>query len=238
LKRLRFPPYWLLEANSFAFPPAELAAPDGVLAVGGDLHPQRLLLAYGQGIFPWYTEGSPILWHCPNPRFVLEPHNLHIPRSLKKCLRRPPFHFQVDSCFEDVIHACATVPRAGPYGTWLTREMQQAYIRLHHLGFAHSVEAFHEGKLAGGLYGLCLGRVFFGESMFAVHANASKLAFVLFVQALQGLGIALVDCQQQTPHLQRFGASCWPRQRFLSHLKTLLNAPTLQGSWEGLLKPA
>jgi len=242
LSLLRFPPYWLLDAASFEFPPARLAAPDGILAVGGDLHPKRLLAAYAQGIFPWYAEGSPILWHCPHPRFVLEPPLLHVPKSLKKHLARPPFQFRVDTCFEDVIRACAQVPRAGQDGTWLTQEMQEAYIRLHHLGVAHSVEAFWGEALVGGLYGVCLGRVFFGESMFATLPNASKLAFVFFVQALERLGIALIDCQQKTPHLERFGASFWPRERFLSRLRELLQAPTLQGCWtrlpECLLFPA
>ncbi|MCL2013220.1 MAG: leucyl/phenylalanyl-tRNA--protein transferase [Cystobacterineae bacterium] len=224
-----------MSADSFEFPPAEWAAPDGILAVGGDLRPGRLLAAYSQGIFPWYNQGSPILWHCPHPRFVLEPHALHIPKSLQKQLHRHPFHFRVDSCFEQVIYACATTPRAGQKGTWLTREMQNAYIQLHHLGFAHSMEAFLEEKLVGGLYGLSLGNVFFGESMFSQHPNASKLAFVLFVQALHSLGFALIDCQQKTPHLQRFGATCWPRPYFLSRLKALLKTPTRQGNWARLL---
>jgi len=234
LSLLHLPPYWYLDADSFEFPPAQLAAPDGILAIGGDLHPQRLLLAYRQGIFPWYAE-APILWHCPHPRFVLEPPSLHIPKSLKKYLLHPPFQFRVDTCFEDVIRACATVPRPGQNGSWLTLEMQEAYIHLHHLGFAHSAEAFFEGKLVGGLYGLSLGNVFFGESMFATRENASKLAFVFFVQALQKLGIALIDCQQKTQHLERFGAKSWSRNRFLSRLQTLLEAPTRQGSWAGLL---
>jgi len=235
LSLLYLQPYWLLDSSSFEFPPAQLAAPDGVLAIGGDLHPKRLLLAYSQGIFPWYAEGSPILWHCPHPRFVLEPHQLHVPRSLKKCLARHPFHFRVDTCFEDVIRACAQTPRAGQDGTWLTQEMQEAYVRLHHLGFAHSMETFLGNTLVGGLYGVCLGKVFFGESMFATQANASKLAFVLFVQALQNLGIALIDCQQKTSHLERFGASHWPRKRFLRRLGELLQAPTCQGSWTNLM---
>ena len=234
MSRLRLPPFWVLDADSLEFPPAELAAPDGLLAVGGDLRPQRLLAAYRQGIFPWYAEGSPILWHCPHLRCVLEPHQLHVPRSLKKGLLRPPFLFRVDTRFEDVIRACARVPRAGQNGTWLTLEMQEAYLLLHRLGFAHSVEAFLGEELVGGLYGLCLGKVFFGESMFATRPDASKLAFVFFVRALEKLGISLIDCQQKTPHLERFGASCWPRRRFLSRLQALLQAPTLQGSWQGL----
>jgi leucyl/phenylalanyl-tRNA--protein transferase len=149
---------------------------------------------------------------------------------------RHPFQFRVDTCFEDVIRACAHAPRAGQNGTWLTREMQEAYLRLHHLGFAHSVETFFEGKLVGGLYGVCLGGIFFGESMFATQTNASKLAFVFFVQALQRLGIALIDCQQKTPHLERFGATLWPRKRFLSRLKALLKTPTRQGCWMDLLQ--
>ncbi|MCL2626890.1 MAG: leucyl/phenylalanyl-tRNA--protein transferase [Cystobacterineae bacterium] len=232
---LHLPPYWYLSADSLEFPPPESTAPDGVLAIGGDLSPQRLLAAYQQGIFPWYSEGSPILWHCPNPRFVLEPHALHIPKSLRKYILKPPFLLRVDTCFEDLILACASTPRPGQDGTWLTREMQEAYVALHHLGFAHSVEAFHEGILVGGLYGLCLGGVFFGESMFASRPNASKLAFISLVQALPPLGVSLIDCQQKTPHLQRFGAVSWPRKRFLSRLRELLSAPTRRGRWTGLL---
>ncbi|MCL2178220.1 MAG: leucyl/phenylalanyl-tRNA--protein transferase [Proteobacteria bacterium] len=231
---LRLPPYWCLSAHSLEFPPPELTAPDGVLAIGGDLSTHRLLAAYRLGIFPWYSEGSPILWHCPNPRFVLEPHALHVPKSLKKYLRHPPFSFCMDTCFPQVVHACASTPRPGQNSTWLTQEMQEAYVALHHLGFAHSVETFLEGALVGGLYGVCLGNVFFGESMFATSPNASKLAFVLLVQTLLSLGVSLVDCQQKTPHLQRFGAVSWPRKRFLSRLQELLSAPTRKGSWAGL----
>lgn len=212
------------------FPPPELAE-DGLLAVGGDLSPERLLLAYAEGIFPWYDEGQPILWHSPDPRMALFAADLHVPRSLERTLRRGTFRITFDAAFERVVDACATAARPGQDGTWITGEMRRAYKRLHREGFAHSAEAWVGSRLAGGLYGVSLGGVFFGESMFARAPDASKAAFVALVRQLASWGIALVDCQVATEHLERFGASAWPRQRFLAALDQALELPTRRGNW-------
>lgn len=188
--------------------------PDGLLAVGGDLSPQRLVNAYRQGIFPWYSPGQPILWWSPDPRMVLFPDELHVSRSLRKVLRQGRFEVTFDRAFEAVIQCCAA-PRGPGEGTWLTPEMIRAYIRLHEQGIAHSVESWLEGELVGGLYGIQLGSLFFGESMFSRASNASKVAFVQLVQSLQALGCPLVDCQVHTPHLESLGATMIPRARFL-----------------------
>jgi leucyl/phenylalanyl-tRNA--protein transferase len=214
-----------------AFPPPERAEPGGLLAVGGDLEPRRLLLAYSRGIFPWYEEGLPILWHCPDPRTVLLPSALRVSRSLRRTLRRAPFSLRLDSDFEGVIRACASIERPGQRGTWITPEMIEAYLRLHALGFAHSAEAWDGGELAGGLYGVSLGACFFGESMFAARPDASKVAFVVLVRQLARWGFELVDCQVQTQHLARFGAVAWPRRRFLARLAHALETPTRRGPW-------
>ncbi|MBF0309276.1 MAG: leucyl/phenylalanyl-tRNA--protein transferase [Magnetococcales bacterium] len=209
------------------FPPVELAEENGLLAVGGDLSVKRLLSAYSQGIFPWYSEGQPILWWSPDPRMVLVPAALHRPRSLEKFLRRSPFRITFDQAFDEVIHACATVRQQGE-GTWITAEMAQAYIRLHRQGFAHSVEAWLPGdppQLAGGLYGVALGGVFFGESMFHRVSEASKAAFVTLADHLQTLGYRLIDCQMNTDHLARFGAREIPRPDFLRQLREALALP-------------
>ena len=213
------------------FPPPELAEPDGLLAVGGDLRPRRLLTAYAMGIFPWYSEGQPILWHSPDPRFVLEASHAHVPRSLEKRIRRGEYEIRYDSAFIDVVQACARMPRPGQRGTWITREMLAAYEELFELGFAHSIEAWQGGALVGGLYGVSLGAAFFGESMFADAPDASKVAFVTLLRRLVGWGIELVDCQVRTDHLARFGAEDWPRTRFLEALAGALAAPTRRGSW-------
>ena len=213
-----------------AFPPPERAE-GSLLAVGGDLRPERLLLAYSQGIFPWYEEGLPILWHSPDPRMVLEAENLHVPRSLRKTMRRRPYHITLDRAFREVIEACAKAPREGQDGTWITEEMKDAYDELHRLGYAHSVEAWAGARLVGGLYGVSLGAVFFGESMFARAPDASKIAFVTLVEHLRSRGITLVDCQVHTEHLERFGAVEWPRKRFLAALSDALRHPTLRGTW-------
>jgi len=213
------------------FPPPELAE-DGLLAVGGDLSPDRLLLAYAMGIFPWYEEGQPILWHSPDPRLVLAAHDLHVPRSLGRTLRRGTFRVTFDTAFGQVIDACAHTPRPGQRGTWITSEMRRAYQRLHRAGYAHSAEGWHGDRLAGGLYGVSLGGAFFGESMFAREADASKAAFVTLVRHLQSWGIALIDCQVATAHLERFGAREWPRDRFLAALGAALEQPTRRGRWE------
>ncbi len=212
------------------FPPPELAE-DGLLAVGGDLSPDRLLLAYAMGIFPWYDEGEPILWHSPDPRMVLTAAELHVPRSLERTLRRGTFGITFDAAFGRVVDACAAAARPGQRGTWITGEMQRAYKRLHRLGYAHSAEAWIGSRLAGGLYGVSLGGAFFGESMFALEADASKAAFVTLVRQMEGWGIALVDCQVSTEHLERFGAREWPRERFLTALEEALVRPTRRGRW-------
>ncbi|MBI4953643.1 MAG: leucyl/phenylalanyl-tRNA--protein transferase [Myxococcales bacterium] len=213
------------------FPPPHLADPSGVLAVGGDLEPRRVLLAYASGIFPWPAEGMPLLWHSPDPRFVLEAHALHVPRSLHKTLRRRSFDLSLDTAFRAVIEACAGEPRPGQRGTWITDEMVEAYVKLHELGFAHSAEAWHEGRLVGGLYGVSLGGAFFGESMFAAVPDASKAAFVVLVAQLARWGLELVDCQVHTEHLARFGARHWPRERYLAALRHALERPTRRGPW-------
>lgn len=208
-----------LDPERFNFPPVEQALnePCGLLAAGGDLSLQRLIHAYKRGIFPWYEEDQPILWWCPNPRSVIFPEQLLISRSLRKVLRKKHFNVTFDRDFEGVIRACAA-PRQGSDGTWITEEMIQAYCQLHEAGFAHSVEAWHEGKLAGGLYGLALGKVFFGESMFCHQSNASKVAFVHLINQLKEQNFTLIDCQVSNPHLESLGAVEIP----LSEFKTLL----------------
>ena len=213
------------------FPPPEAAEPGGLLAVGGDLTPERLLLAYTQGIFPWYEEGLPILWHSPDPRMVLVPSELRVSRSLRKVVARAPFGLSLDRAFAEVIQACAERQRPGQSGTWITADIITAYTRLHELGYAHSVEAWQDGELAGGLYGVALGRSFFGESMFTWRSDASKVAFVHLVQQLMRWEFDLVDCQIHTEHLERFGACEWPRERFLEKLAVSLEAATRRGAW-------
>jgi len=209
----------------------EDVSPLGIVAVHGNLSPGILLSAYRQGIFPWYDDESPILWWSPDPRFILIPKDLHIPKSLRKELRKNSFTTTVDQSFSDVIHACAQVPRKEQDGTWIVSEMQQAYIHLHNLGYAHSVEVWKEGKLVGGLYGVSLGRAFFGESMFSHTSNASKTAFVLLTQALEEKGFGLIDCQVYTEHLTQFAAYEIARSDFLEMLPEILSAPTKRGSW-------
>jgi leucyl/phenylalanyl-tRNA--protein transferase len=222
---------YLLGKDPEAFPPAKLTDPSGVLAVGGDLSPKRLLAAYRRGIFPWYNDGLPILWHCPDPRFVLEPSKAHVPRSLRKELRRATYEVRYDTAFRDVIQQCAKAKRPGQRGTWITDEMLDAYCELHRLGYAHSIESWADGKLQGGLYGVSLGAAFFGESMFAKAPDASKVAFAHALQRFVSWGFLLVDCQVETEHLARFGAEDWPRETFLAALAEALKAPTRQGRW-------
>jgi leucyl/phenylalanyl-tRNA--protein transferase len=212
------------------FPPVECAE-DGLLAVGGDLRPERLLLAYSRGIFPWYSRGQPILWHSPDPRMVLLTGNLAVPRSLRKTLRKSPYRVTLDAAFPEVIDACASVSRRGQRGTWITPAMKRAYVELHALGVAHSAEAWREETLVGGLYGVSLGGAFFGESMFAKASDASKVAFVTLVRQLERWGITLLDCQVYTEHLARFGATEWPRPRYLDALGRALRRATRQGQW-------
>lgn len=221
--------YALTEELSFPHP--SLADPEGLLAVGGDLSVERLVLAYANGIFPWYGEGRPILWWSPSPRLVLLPEELHVGRSLRKAQRRRPYRLSLDEDFAAVIRACATAPRPGQHGTWITQDMQDAYIELHRRGIAHSVEAWEEDELVGGLYGVALGGVFFGESMFAKRPNASKLAFVTLVEQLRAWGFSLVDCQVVTEHLLRFGAREIELSEFLERLERGLDHPHRRGPW-------
>jgi leucyl/phenylalanyl-tRNA--protein transferase len=213
------------------FPPPELADESGLLAVGGDLRPERLLLAYSLGIFPWYGEDLPILWHSPDPRMVLQPENAQISRSLRKEIRRGRFRVELDTAFADVVRACAETPRPDQDGTWITDEMVEAYVQLHRLGFAHSAEAWLDDELVGGLYGVSLGGAFFGESMFARASDASKVAFAVLLDQLARWDIRLVDCQVHTEHLARFGAEEWPRERFLTALGAAVQKPTRRGRW-------
>jgi leucyl/phenylalanyl-tRNA---protein transferase len=221
----------VLGSDPTTFPNVETADEDGIVAVGGDLSVERLVHAYQRGIFPWYSEGLPILWHCPDPRFVLETKNLHVPRSLKKTLARKTFEIRLDTVFERVIDACAKTKRAGQRGTWITRDMRAAYIELHRVGLAHSAEAWHDNVLVGGLYGVSLGQVFFGESMFAHADDASKAAFVTLTEWLTTQGVKLIDCQQETAHLARFGAERWPRARFVERVSHLSKAPGPHRRW-------
>jgi leucyl/phenylalanyl-tRNA--protein transferase len=214
------------------FPSPQEAEPDGLLAVGGDLSPQRLLNAYSCGIFPWYAPRSPILWWSTDPRLVLFPSELHVSRSLRRVLNRGRFQVTFDQAFEEVIRACACAPRPGQEGTWIVPEMVEAYSRLHHLGFVHSVEAWRDDRLVGGLYGVALGRAFFGESMFFSEPDASKVAFVHLVHRLERRQYDLVDCQQTTAHLLRFGAREVRRTEFLQRLALALDHPTERGPWE------
>jgi leucyl/phenylalanyl-tRNA--protein transferase len=205
------------------FPPLDtaLAEPNGLLAAGGSLDPQRLLAAYRRGIFPWYSAGEPILWWSPDPRMVLVPGELKISRSLAKTLRNADYEVRLDTAFDEVIHACAVKPRDGQPGTWITAEMQQAYRTLHRLGYAHSVETWIGGKLAGGLYGIALGQAFYGESMFSHARDASKIALAHLCAHLKRRGFGIIDCQMETAHLASLGARPIPRRDFAARLDRL-----------------
>jgi leucyl/phenylalanyl-tRNA--protein transferase len=218
-------------SDELLFPPPDHAEPSGLLAVGGDLTPRRLLLAYSMGIFPWFSEELPILWHSPDPRMVLLPGEMRVSRSLRRMLRSPPYDVRLDTDFDAVIRGCANTPRPDEDGTWITGDMADAYLRLFDEGYAHSAEAWCEGELVGGLYGVALGGCFFGESMFALRPDASKVAFVALVRQLERWGFDLIDCQVHTDHLARFGATEWPRSRFLDTLAESLGAPTRRGPW-------
>jgi len=204
------------------FPPPALAEEDGLLAVGGDLSKDRILLAYSRGIFPWYSDGSPILWWSPDPRLVLIPGELKVSRSLSQVIKKGVFNVTMDTAFERVIRNCAEINRKGQQGTWITEEMIKAYISLHSAGYAHSIETWDSGELVGGLYGIALGKAFFGESMFAIKSNASKVAFVTLVEYLKKLDFSFVDCQVATEHLKSLGAKEVDRKKFLQMLKQAL----------------
>ncbi len=221
---------WL--GREIAFPPLEsaLREPNGLLAAGGDLSPRRLIAAYRRGIFPWFSEGDPILWWSPDPRMVLVPAELKVSRSLAKTLRNKPYEVRFDSAFDDVIRACAA-PREGEPGTWITAEMRAAYNRLHRLGYAHSVETWIEGRLAGGLYGVAIGGMFFGESMFSHARDASKIALAHLARHLQAAGFGLIDCQMHTDHLASLGARQVPRERFQRLVGELVDYAGRLGPW-------
>lgn len=227
---------WLEPADPF--PPLEsaLREPDGLLAAGADLSPERLLAAYRRGIFPWYSEGQPILWWSPNPRMVLRLADFRVNRSLAKVVRSGRFEVRADTAFRQVMLGCAA-PRNGQAGTWIVPEMVDAYCRMHALGIAHSVEAWREGRLVGGLYGLALGRMFFGESMFARESEASKVALVRLVEELRRRGFSIIDCQQETAHLARFGARPIPRAEFAREIAALVNCPEPTHSWTEAFRP-
>lgn len=214
------------------FPPPHLADEEGLLAVGGDLSPERLLAAYQMGIFPWYGEEDPILWWSPDPRLVLYPERLKVSKSMRQVLRKKEFSITFDQAFRQVVAACQQQPRPGQPDTWITPEMLDAYATLHEMGFAHSVEVWQGQELAGGLYGLCLGKCFFGESMFSRVSNASKAGFITLVQLLEQKGFTMIDCQVTTDHLLSLGAEEIPRSQFIAELAQSIAHPTLKGNWQ------
>lgn len=218
-------------SDELIFPHPKLAEKDGLLAYGGDLCVERLLLAYSNGIFPWYDEDSPIMWWSPNPRMVLFPEKLKISDSLSRTLRSDKFKVTFDHDFDHVIRRCAAVQRPGQHGTWIVPEMQEAYIRLHQAGFAHSVETWYEGKLVGGLYGVSLGRMFFGESMFHLVRDASKVALVHLAEQLTKWDFQLIDAQQDTEHMRSLGGELVSIDKFLEMINNALPYPTIKGKW-------
>ncbi len=217
--------------KALLFPPCHYAEPDGLLAIGGDLSPERLLLAYQLGIFPWYSEHTPILWWSPDPRLVLFPHELRISKSLHRVIKKDVFRVTVDQSFRQVIEQCAEIRRGQGEGTWILPEMLDAYCLLHRLGYAHSIESWFEGELVGGLYGVAIGRIFFGESMFTKKTDASKVAFVYLVKMLQRWHFQLIDCQVSTRHLKNFGAREIPRNDFLARLSSAIKSPVKLDIW-------
>jgi leucyl/phenylalanyl-tRNA---protein transferase len=216
--------------RALAFPPPE-DADDGLLAVGGDLSTERLLLAYGSGIFPWYGVGQPILWHSPDPRCVIPTDAVHVGRSLRRVVAKGGYEIRFDTAFARVIAACKSTPRPGQDGTWITGDMERAYVRLFDEGYGHSIETWVNGDLVGGLYGVSLGRVFFGESMFSWKPNASKVALVHLAETLARWGFPIIDAQVPTPNTVALGAQEWPRERFLRVLAGELRYPTRRGRW-------
>lgn len=216
--------------RTYTFPPLEAASPEGLLAVGGDLNPDRLLSAYRQGVFPWFSDGQPILWWSPDPRAILYPADLHISRSLRKSLRTQGFEVTADRAFDDVIQRCAE-SRNAREGTWITSGMQEAYCTLHRMGYAHSVETWQNGQLVGGLYGLAIGKAFFGESMFSQITDASKTALVALSVSLTASGYHFIDCQVVSEHLNSLGAKAVPRYRFSSELKQAVETPVNETPW-------
>lgn len=214
------------------FPDPNLAEDDGLVAVGGELSTEFLLAAYSQGLFPWFNEGEPILWWSPNPRMILEPGSFHCSKSFKQTINSNKFQIRFDEDFSGVIAMCSTIKRKGMQGTWITDEMINAYIKLHKEGIAHSVEAYNDNRLVGGLYGISIGRVFFGESMFHTERDASKIALYKLSIKLKSWNFDFIDVQQSTPHLNSLGAENLDRRVFLRRLKKALDFPTMKGKWE------
>jgi len=217
--------------NDIIFPAPDFAEPDGLLAIGGDLSAPRLITAYRQGIFPWFSEGDPILWWSPAPRLVLFPEQFHLPRRLGRTIRKQLFQVSADTAFADVISSCASLRKESGEGTWITQVMKDAYIHLFELGFAHSVECWLEGELAGGLYGVCLDRVFFGESMFSRKTDASKIALATLARYAEEIGIRAIDCQMSTAHLLRFGSREIEREEFQEILERFIQTIVPQKKW-------
>jgi len=229
-------PIYLLN-EALVFPHPSLSNEDGIIAVGGDLTIDRLLLAYQNGIFPWYNEGEPIIWWSPDPRFVLFPNNIRVSKSTRQVIRNGGFTITYDTAFDQVIQECKHIKRGKtPHGTWITEEMLDAYMRLHTIGFAHSVEVWQDNELVGGLYGVSIGKIFFGESMFHKVSNASKVALIDLSVNLHRHGFWLIDCQQETNHLKSLGAEAISRENFLEYLEKNTTEQTLEGSWEDLFK--
>lgn len=218
--------------ESPVFPPPELAREDGLLAIGGDLSPHRLIIAYQIGIFPWYSPGEPILWWAPDPRLVLFLDEFHISRRLTRALRKKPFRITMDQAFDQVIHQCAAVRSKEGKGTWIDREMSDAYLELHRLGYGHSVECWQDDHLVGGLYGISIGAAFFGESMFSIAPDSSKAALAALVEFLKKHDCAFIDCQVTTEHLKSMGAREIPARDFYRLLKNAVPKPTLKEKWQ------
>ena len=217
--------------DALIFPDPNLAREDGMLGVGGDLSVKRLLMAYKMGIFPWYSQGQPICWWSPDPRFVLYPEHLKVSKSMRQLLRKAPFQVSFDTKFENVMRACKNIYRPGEIGSWIDEDMIKAYKELLHLGMAHSIEVWQEGRLVGGLYGVSIGAAFFGESMFARASNASKYGFIVLVRWLQDRGFRLIDCQMHTDHLESLGATMIPRMQFMDELKAAIAGNQPAGQW-------
>lgn len=226
-------PWRLGQAEDAPFPPAETALrqPDGLLAIGGDLCPQRLLNAYAEGAFPWFSQGEPILWWSPDPRTVFATDGVHLSRRFRRQLRALDWEVTADTAFDQVIRACASMPRPGQDGTWIGTDMIHAYTELHRLGHAHAVEVWEGPELVGGIYGVALGSMFFGESMFSARSGGSKAALAVLARLLHDWGAPLMDAQVQNPHLMRMGATQWSRDRFLAHVRQAIQRPMLPGNW-------
>ena len=232
-------PWRLADTPDAPFPPASSALrhPDGLLAVGGDLSPVRLLNAYAGGIFPWFSEGEPILWWSPDPRMVFRTEGVRLSSRFRRTLRRSSWEIRADTAFETVMRRCALAPRPGQDGTWISEAMIRAYVALHRLGFAHSVEVWEGRQLVGGLYGVCIGSMFFAESMFSDASGGSKAALAALARLLQGWGVAVIDAQVENPHLRRMGAEQWPRTRFLDHVHHAVRRDGPGGSWATRVSP-